>query len=91
MAYGGLRGAVCYGLAMSLNSTIVGAKDMFATTTIIGWFSGVDKLEKSIRATYIIVILFTVFVQVSQLMKLFRGGRVSFVQEGWVFVTNKLR
>jgi NhaP-type Na+/H+ or K+/H+ antiporter len=45
MAYGGLRGAVCYGLVMSLDSVKVPAKNMYATTTIV-------------------VILFTVFIQV---------------------------
>lgn len=47
MGYGGIRGAVCYGLVMSLSLDIVGCKHMFATTTII-------------------VIFFTVFVQVLQ-------------------------
>src|SRR5688572_23223211 len=46
MGYGGLRGAVCYGLVMSLNPELVCCRNMLATTTII-------------------VILFTVFIQVS--------------------------
>jgi sodium/hydrogen exchanger-like protein 3 len=45
MGYGGIRGAVCYGLVMSLNSELVCCRNMLATTTII-------------------VIVFTVFVQV---------------------------
>uniref|UniRef100_A0A914E8X8 Sodium/hydrogen exchanger n=1 Tax=Acrobeloides nanus TaxID=290746 RepID=A0A914E8X8_9BILA len=35
MGYGGIRGAVCYGLVMSLDSNVVPCKNMFATTTII--------------------------------------------------------
>ncbi|VDN57846.1 unnamed protein product [Dracunculus medinensis] len=34
MSYGGLRGAVCYGLVMSINREIVNAKNMFASCTI---------------------------------------------------------
>lgn len=46
MAYGGLRGAICYGLVMTLDKDAVLAKGMFASTTII-------------------VILTTVFLQVT--------------------------
>jgi NhaP-type Na+/H+ or K+/H+ antiporter len=46
MGYGGIRGAVCYGLVMSLSPELVCCRNMLATTTII-------------------VILFTVFIQVS--------------------------
>ena len=35
MAYGGLRGAICYGLAMTLNAEVIPAKDMFTTTTVV--------------------------------------------------------
>uniref|UniRef100_A0A915DB13 Sodium/hydrogen exchanger n=1 Tax=Ditylenchus dipsaci TaxID=166011 RepID=A0A915DB13_9BILA len=35
MSYGGIRGAVCYGLVMSLSSDLVCCKNMFATTTIV--------------------------------------------------------
>ncbi|KAL3991018.1 sodium/hydrogen exchanger 3 [Acanthocheilonema viteae] len=35
MAYGGLRGAICYGLVMTLDKDAVVAKEMFASTTII--------------------------------------------------------
>ncbi|KAI1713202.1 sodium/hydrogen exchanger family domain-containing protein [Ditylenchus destructor] len=35
MGYGGIRGAVCYGLVMSLNPNIVCCRNMFATTTVI--------------------------------------------------------
>ncbi|MCP9265085.1 Sodium/hydrogen exchanger [Dirofilaria immitis] len=35
MAYGGLRGAICYGLVMTLDKDAVLAKEMFASTTII--------------------------------------------------------
>ncbi|KAK0403533.1 hypothetical protein QR680_016978 [Steinernema hermaphroditum] len=35
MAYGGLRGAICYGLVMTLDSSAVPAKDMFVSTTIV--------------------------------------------------------
>uniref|UniRef100_A0A914VXT0 Sodium/hydrogen exchanger n=1 Tax=Plectus sambesii TaxID=2011161 RepID=A0A914VXT0_9BILA len=35
MAYGGLRGAVCYGLVMSLDEEIVPAKLMYVTTTVV--------------------------------------------------------
>lgn len=45
MGYGGIRGAVCYGLVMSLNQELICCKNMLASTTII-------------------VIVFTVFVQV---------------------------
>ncbi|VBB27254.1 unnamed protein product [Acanthocheilonema viteae] len=45
MSYGGIRGAVCYGLVMSLDPSAVKAKNMFASCTVV-------------------VILFTVFVQV---------------------------
>lgn len=45
MGYGGIRGAVCYGLVMSLNPELVCCRNMLATTTII-------------------VIVFTVFIQV---------------------------
>uniref|UniRef100_A0A915A478 Sodium/hydrogen exchanger n=1 Tax=Parascaris univalens TaxID=6257 RepID=A0A915A478_PARUN len=50
MSYGGIRGAVCYGLVMSLNGQVVSAKNMFASCTIM-------------------VILFTVFVQVRSNVK----------------------
>lgn len=49
MAYGGLRGAICYGLVMTLDKEAVEAKEMFVSTTII-------------------VILTTVFLQVSFIM-----------------------
>jgi sodium/hydrogen exchanger-like protein 3 len=49
MGYGGIRGAVCYGLVMSLNSELVCCRNMLATTTII-------------------VIVFTVFVQVGNVL-----------------------
>uniref|UniRef100_A0A915A499 Sodium/hydrogen exchanger n=1 Tax=Parascaris univalens TaxID=6257 RepID=A0A915A499_PARUN len=35
MSYGGIRGAVCYGLVMSLNGQVVSAKNMFASCTIM--------------------------------------------------------
>ncbi|CAG9531642.1 unnamed protein product [Cercopithifilaria johnstoni] len=35
MAYGGLRGAICYGLVMTLDKEAILAKEMFASTTII--------------------------------------------------------
>lgn len=35
MAYGGLRGAICYGLVMTLDKDAVLAKEMFTSTTII--------------------------------------------------------
>uniref|UniRef100_A0A915PV58 Cation/H+ exchanger domain-containing protein n=1 Tax=Setaria digitata TaxID=48799 RepID=A0A915PV58_9BILA len=35
MAYGGLRGAICYGLVMTLDKDVVLAKEMFVSTTII--------------------------------------------------------
>lgn len=35
MAYGGLRGAICYGLAMTLDKDSVPAKDMFVSTTVV--------------------------------------------------------
>lgn len=35
MAYGGLRGAVCYGLVMSLDADLVPDKNMFVTTTVV--------------------------------------------------------
>ena len=35
MAYGGLRGAICYGLAMTLDADVIPAKDMFTTTTVV--------------------------------------------------------
>uniref|UniRef100_A0A915CS91 Sodium/hydrogen exchanger n=1 Tax=Ditylenchus dipsaci TaxID=166011 RepID=A0A915CS91_9BILA len=35
MAYGGLRGAICYGLAMTLDKDRVPAKDMFVSTTVV--------------------------------------------------------
>ncbi|VDM39045.1 unnamed protein product [Toxocara canis] len=35
MSYGGIRGAVCYGLVMSLDGQIVPAKNMFASCTIV--------------------------------------------------------
>ncbi|VDK43946.1 unnamed protein product [Anisakis simplex] len=35
MSYGGLRGAICYGLAMTLDKDVVLAKDMFVSTTVI--------------------------------------------------------
>ncbi|OZC09175.1 sodium/hydrogen exchanger 3 family protein [Onchocerca flexuosa] len=35
MSYGGIRGAVCYGLVMSLDPSAVKAKNMFASCTVI--------------------------------------------------------
>ncbi|KHN86901.1 putative Na(+)/H(+) antiporter nhx-3 [Toxocara canis] len=35
MAYGGLRGAICYGLAMTLDKDAVLAKEMFVSTTVV--------------------------------------------------------
>uniref|UniRef100_A0A915AT39 Cation/H+ exchanger domain-containing protein n=1 Tax=Parascaris univalens TaxID=6257 RepID=A0A915AT39_PARUN len=35
MAYGGLRGAICYGLVMTLDKSAVLAKDMFVSTTVV--------------------------------------------------------
>ncbi|KAI1705510.1 sodium/hydrogen exchanger family domain-containing protein [Ditylenchus destructor] len=35
MAYGGLRGAICYGLVMTLDKNRVPAKDMFVSTTVV--------------------------------------------------------
>ncbi|KAH7729187.1 sodium/hydrogen exchanger [Aphelenchoides avenae] len=35
MSYGGLRGAICYGLAMTLDKGSVPAKDMFVSTTVV--------------------------------------------------------
>ncbi|VDN24211.1 unnamed protein product [Gongylonema pulchrum] len=35
MAYGGLRGAICYGLVMTLDKDAVLAKEMFVSTTVI--------------------------------------------------------
>lgn len=35
MGYGGIRGAVCYGLVMSLNNSYCYNKNMFVTTTVI--------------------------------------------------------
>uniref|UniRef100_A0A0M3HYD1 Sodium/hydrogen exchanger n=1 Tax=Ascaris lumbricoides TaxID=6252 RepID=A0A0M3HYD1_ASCLU len=49
MAYGGLRGAICYGLVMTLDKGAVLAKDMFVSTTVV-------------------VIIFTVFVQVCEIL-----------------------
>ncbi|CAD5216709.1 unnamed protein product [Bursaphelenchus okinawaensis] len=34
IAYGGIRGAVCYGLVVALDKDVVGARDMFTTTTV---------------------------------------------------------
>lgn len=34
IAYGGIRGAVCYGLVVSLDKNIVADRDMFTTTTV---------------------------------------------------------
>ncbi|KHJ98333.1 hypothetical protein OESDEN_01686, partial [Oesophagostomum dentatum] len=34
MAYGGIRGAVCYGLVMSIDEHLIPAKRMFVTTTL---------------------------------------------------------
>ncbi|KAL6724259.1 hypothetical protein Aduo_019163 [Ancylostoma duodenale] len=34
MAYGGIRGAVCYGLVMSIDENLIMAKRMFVTTTL---------------------------------------------------------
>ncbi|RCN52643.1 hypothetical protein ANCCAN_01342 [Ancylostoma caninum] len=34
MAYGGIRGAVCYGLVMSIDENLIRAKRMFVTTTL---------------------------------------------------------
>ncbi|VDK48420.1 unnamed protein product [Cylicostephanus goldi] len=34
MAYGGIRGAVCYGLVMSIDENLIPAKKMFVTTTL---------------------------------------------------------
>jgi NhaP-type Na+/H+ or K+/H+ antiporter len=48
MAYGGLRGAVAFGLLSSVPSSIP-AKDIFTSTTLV-------------------VILFTVFIQVNRLI-----------------------
>uniref|UniRef100_A0A7E4VSN9 Sodium/hydrogen exchanger n=1 Tax=Panagrellus redivivus TaxID=6233 RepID=A0A7E4VSN9_PANRE len=35
MAYGGLRGAICYGLVMSVDKESLPAKDMFVSTTVV--------------------------------------------------------
>ncbi|VDK42831.1 unnamed protein product [Anisakis simplex] len=35
MSYGGIRGAVCYGLVMSLDGQVISAKNMFASCTIV--------------------------------------------------------
>lgn len=35
ISYGGLRGAICYGLAMTLDKDSVPAKDMFVSTTVV--------------------------------------------------------
>lgn len=35
MAYGGLRGAICYGLVMTLDKDILPTKEMFVSTTVI--------------------------------------------------------
>ncbi|CAJ0575960.1 unnamed protein product, partial [Mesorhabditis spiculigera] len=35
MGYGGLRGAICYGLVMTLDPTLIPAKDMLVSTTVI--------------------------------------------------------
>ncbi|VDN01036.1 unnamed protein product [Thelazia callipaeda] len=35
MSYGGIRGAVCYGLVMSLDASAVKAKNMFASCTVV--------------------------------------------------------
>uniref|UniRef100_A0A914Z5V6 Sodium/hydrogen exchanger n=1 Tax=Panagrolaimus superbus TaxID=310955 RepID=A0A914Z5V6_9BILA len=35
MAYGGLRGAICYGLVMTLDKDSIPAKDMFVSTTVV--------------------------------------------------------
>ncbi|VDK69095.1 unnamed protein product [Onchocerca ochengi] len=35
MSYGGIRGAVCYGLVMSLDPSAVKAKNMFASCTVV--------------------------------------------------------
>lgn len=35
MAYGGLRGAVCYGLVMSLDADLVPVKNMYVTTSVV--------------------------------------------------------
>lgn len=52
MAYGGLRGAVAYGLVITIDPNIVPAKNMFVTSVIV-------------------VIMFTVFVQVCVYVNLF--------------------
>ncbi|KAK6062026.1 hypothetical protein COOONC_00302, partial [Cooperia oncophora] len=35
MGYGGLRGAICYGLVMTLDKDAVPAKDMLVSTTVV--------------------------------------------------------
>lgn len=35
MAYGGIRGAVCYGLVMSLDTDVVPCRNMLTTTVIV--------------------------------------------------------
>ncbi|VDN00872.1 unnamed protein product, partial [Thelazia callipaeda] len=49
MAYGGLRGAICYGLVMTLDEEAVEAKEMFVSTTIIVILSTVFLQGATIR------------------------------------------
>jgi len=49
MAYGGLRGAICYGLAMTLDREAVPAKDMFVSTTVVVCFLIYHRLFADLR------------------------------------------
>ncbi|VDK82235.1 unnamed protein product [Cylicostephanus goldi] len=57
LSYGGLRGAIAFGLAISIPETIL-AKRMFITTTLV-------------------VIFFTVFLQVFNLLIFYRSGEIT--------------